>query len=88
VKHDSVVSVVLPVLPCVKTFDVYKLFWVSQHVTHLRTKWLEKDSELHVEQTNYSKWLSTQRAQGNLRDDVGSESVEEEEEEEEEDGDE
>ena len=84
----------LPILPSVNTLDIYQLLWLSQHITHLKQKWVEKDSELHASVANYSRWISAQRGEGKLPHDVGDEgkqeeeeSEEEEEEEEEEDGD-
>ena len=73
VKHDKVVKVVLPVLPSVNTLDIYQLLWLSQYITHLKQKWVEKDSELHVSVANYSRWISAQRGEGKLPHDVGDE---------------
>ena len=94
VKHNKVVKAVLPILPSVNTLDIYQLLWLSQHITHLKQKWVEKDSELHASVANYSRWISAQRGEGKLPHDVGDEGKqeeeseeEEEEEEEEEDGD-
>ena len=96
VKHDKVVKAVLPILPSVNTLDIYQLLWLSQHITHLKQKWVEKDSELHASVSNYSRWISVKRGEGKIPHDVGDEGEEvegdedeeeEEESEEEEDGD-
>ena len=99
VKHDKVVKAVSPMLPSVNTLDIYQLLWLSQHITHLKQKWVEKDSELHASVSNYSRWMSIQRGEGKLPpvgdeggevdgDEGEEEQDEEDEEESEEDGDE
>ena len=94
VKHDKVVKAVLTILPSVNTLDIYQLLWFSQYITHLKEKWVEKDSELEESVDNYSRWISVKRGEGKLPQDVGDEGKEaegdegeEEESEEEEDGD-
>ncbi len=83
VEHAKVVADVEPMLPTIKGFDCYRLFWLAQHMAQQKRKCLDLDSTAQVSLNNYSKWICTTRNAGKLTRDVSSDKVGEEESEEE-----
>ena len=89
--HATTVKSVLPVLKIVKDFNKFELHFLAQEITNLKRSSMDDGNASDV--SNYTRWVSTKRAQGKLSLEIGEmvdseeEDEEDEEEESEEDGD-
>ena len=87
--HATTVKSVLPVLKMIKDFNKFELHFLAQEINNLKRSCVDDGNTSDV--SNYTRWVSTKRAEGKLSLEIGemveSEEEEDEEEESEEDGD-
>ena len=81
--HATTVKSVLPVLKMVKDFNKFELHFLAQEITNLKRSCVDDGNTSDV--SNYTRWVSTKRAEGKLSLEIGEMVESEEEEDEEED---